>query len=576
MGNYPIHYNSTMRVILLLIVAAAFVSAEQSAHEESAPSMEAPEADLLAVVKELRGYTDGTALQSHGMRIEDHANLIQKARAYKHSFGARNALRAAIRALVSELTSGHNHDRNALNNERNAGHNAIRNASNRGKGVTRRYREKACPTKKAQVEAEAARNSAKSNMNSIKRRKICNLNTSWFDMNIKGAAPKFGGELRNKRDKARADYLRKLAKYNAAVRAYNKAAREHSGAMAAFKATVKAEASNAHAACRNAHKAYEILKKDVASNVSTRKQVYIASKVITCYIDNLSNNGGAKGCADRARRANTSRWNISAPKMNACLSKVALQAQLGPLSWRPSKRNCHANHWNERGIKERATKERQSKERNSKERNNKERSNKERANKEKATKERKKKNDWKSRSCSGMVVRGNAVSYRGYTYRVGAAAHHIGPNTRGIGCDNNWYGKPAHYHVAPDNIDTRTVIKCFYWGTHVGVTAHRSYGTKSYTKGAGFSGNHRYLGRSGNNVKATGCSLRVIFRRHGHHHVHNNQLQCATRTAASNNAGIVYAHVHGGYTMTGGGMNNRYRHWNARSAFEEMMPHGNT
>merc|ERR1712216_4333 len=177
MGNYPIHYNSTMRVILLLIVAAAFVSAEQSAHEESAPSMEAPEADLLAVVKELRGYTDGTALASHGMRIEDHANLIQKARAYKHSFGARNALRAAIRALVSELTSGHNHDRNALNNERNAGHNAIRNASNRGKGVTRRYREKACPTKKAQVEAEAARNSAKSNMNSIKRRKICTSTT---------------------------------------------------------------------------------------------------------------------------------------------------------------------------------------------------------------------------------------------------------------------------------------------------------------------------------------------------------------------------------------------------------------
>merc|ERR1712216_131123 len=204
-------------------------------------------------------------------------------------------------------------------------------------GVTRRYREKACPTKKAQVEAEAARNSAKSNMNSIKRRKICNLNTSWFDMNIKGAAPKFGGELRNKWDKARADYIRKASKYNAAVRAYNKAARAHAGAMAAFHATVKAEASNAHATCRNAHKAYEILKKDVASNVSTRKQVYIASKVITRYIDNLKNNGGAKNCADRARRANTSRWNISAPKMNACLSKVALQAQLGPLSWRPSK-----------------------------------------------------------------------------------------------------------------------------------------------------------------------------------------------------------------------------------------------
>merc|ERR1712093_678670 len=499
MGNYTIHYNSTMRVILLLIVAAAFVSAEQSAHEESAPSMEAPEADLLSVVKELRGYTDGTALASHGMRIEDHANLIQKARAYKHSFGARNALRAAIRALVSELSSGHNHDRNALNNERNAGHNAMRNAVNRGKGVTRRYREKACPTKKAQVEAEAARNSAKNALNSIKRRKVCNLNTSWFDMNIKGAAPKFGGELRNKWDKARADYLRKLSKYDAAVRAYNKAAREHSGAMAAFKATVKAEASNAHAACRNAHKAYEILKKDVASNVSTRKQVYIASKVITCYIDNLKNNGGAKGCADRARRANTSRWNISAPKMNACLSKVALQAQLGPLSWRPSKRNCHANHWNERGIKERSTKERQSKERNSKERANKERANKANEKKKKA-------------SCPGISVSGHIVTYKGKQYRIRPG---YSPQSHSIGCDSGWFGKPAGWVVAPDNGDTQYVTKCLPWSTHVLVMSNgRSYGTKTYTKGRYFGSGK--LSTSGNSVRVTSCSLRVLFTKGGY------------------------------------------------------------
>merc|ERR1712205_194114 len=512
MGELPIHYNSTMRVILLLIVAAAFVSAEQSAHEESAPSMEAPEADLLAVVKELRGYTDGTALASHGMRIEDHANLIQKARAYKHSFGARNALRAAIRALVSELTSGHNHDRNALNNERNAGHNAIRNASNRGKGITRRYREKACPTKKAQVEAEAARNSAKSNMNSIKHRKICNLNTSWFDMNIKGAAPKFGGEIRNKWDKARADYLRKLAKYNAAVRAYNKAAREHSGSMSAFKATVKAEASNAHAACHNAHKAYELLKRDVASNVRTRKQVYIASKVITCYIDNLSNNSGAKNCSDRARRANTSRWNINPSKMNACNSKVALQAQLGPLSWRPSKRNCHANHWNERGIKERSTKERQNKERNNKERANKERSNKERTNK---ANERKKKNNWKTRSCSGMSLRGNGVYYKGYTYRVSGGQS---PNENSIGCDNSYKALPSGYHVAPDSTDSRMMAKCYKWGTHVLVSSNgKAWGSKGYSNGNNFGNN--YLRKSGNSVKASGCSLRVLLRRHGSHNV---------------------------------------------------------
>merc|ERR1711990_372197 len=145
-----------MRVIFLLIAAAVFVSAqtrvgdepEESMFEESAPSMEAPEEDLLSVVKELRQATDGTRFSVHGERIERESNLIQKAKAYKQSFGARNALRAAIRALVSELTSGHNHDRNALNSELNAGRNAINSAKGRGKNVTRLYREKACPTKK--------------------------------------------------------------------------------------------------------------------------------------------------------------------------------------------------------------------------------------------------------------------------------------------------------------------------------------------------------------------------------------------------------------------------------------------
>merc|ERR1711988_1662835 len=155
----------------------------------------------------------------------------------------------------------------------------------------RRYREQACPTKKAQVEAEAVRNSAKSALNTIKRKKICNLGTTWFSMNIRGNAPKFGAELRNKWDKQRAEYVRKLSKYNAAVKAYNKAAREHAAAMSSFKATVRVEATNARSSCHNAHRAYALLAKDVAGNVRTRKQVYIASKVITCYVNNLANNG---------------------------------------------------------------------------------------------------------------------------------------------------------------------------------------------------------------------------------------------------------------------------------------------
>merc|ERR1711998_287587 len=379
---------ATTRTIMKLILVVAFFAALAYANDDiiSSESVEparadlAEEEDLLSAVKKLRAVSDNTPFHVHGMRIEDHANLIQatKAKAYKHSFAARNAIKAAINSLVGELNTGHNHDRNALNQERNNGHNAISNAINRGKGVTRRYREKACPTKKAQVEAEAARNAAKGALNSIKRKKICNLGTTWFSMNIKGNAPKFGAELRNAWDKQRAEFVRKLSKYNAAVKAYNKAAREHAASMSAFKSTVRVEAANTRTSCHNAHRAYALLAKDVASNVRTRKQVYIASKVITCYVNNLTNNGSANGCASRARRANTSRWNITPAKMAPCLSKAALEAQLGPLTWRPSKSNCHTNHWNERGIKERSTKERSTKERNNKERTAKEKTNKER------------------------------------------------------------------------------------------------------------------------------------------------------------------------------------------------------
>merc|ERR1712159_47324 len=165
-------------------------------------------------------------------------------------------IKAAINSLIGELNTGHNHDRNALNNERNAGHNAVSNAINRGKQVTRGYREKSCPTKKAQVEAEAARNAAKNTLNAIKRKKVCNLRTTWFDMGIKNTSPKFGAELRNKWDRERAVYVKKTAVYNAAVRAYNKSSREHAAAMSSFKATTKVEASNVRSACLNAHKAY--------------------------------------------------------------------------------------------------------------------------------------------------------------------------------------------------------------------------------------------------------------------------------------------------------------------------------
>jgi hypothetical protein len=52
-------------------------------------------------------------------------------------------------------------------------------------------------------------------------------------------------------------------------------------------------------------------------------------------------------------------------------------------------------------------------------------------------------------------------------------------------------------------------------------------------------------------------------------------FRCATRVTTSNNAGVIRVGPHSGYTMTGGGMINNYRHWNSRAGFEEMMPEGN-
>merc|ERR1711871_1881721 len=54
-------------------------------------------------------------------------------------------------------------------------------------------------------------------------------------------------------------------------------------------------------------------------------------------------------------------------------------------------------------------------------------------------------------------------------------------------------------------------------------------------------------------------------------------LQCTVRSKHSNHAGVIVPSAPGhGYTMTGGGMNNHYRHFNKISAFEELYPHGNT
>merc|ERR1712093_763435 len=133
--------------------------------------------------------------------------------------------------------------------------------------------------------------------------------------------------------------------------------------MAKFRTSVNLEAANAHNTCKGARGGYAALVREVANNVNTRKQTFIATLVIKCYVNNLTNNGGAKACADKAKRANTNRWNIVAGPLIPCNTKATNQKIFGPMNWKPSSRNCKLKHWHEALHKERTKKEQNAKER---------------------------------------------------------------------------------------------------------------------------------------------------------------------------------------------------------------------
>merc|ERR1711998_415650 len=112
------------------------------------------------------------------------------------------------------------------------------------------------------------------------------------------------------------------------------------GTLASFKTAVSIQAANTLAMCQSAHAEYNTLKGEVASNVDTRKQTFIATLVITCYVDNMTDNSAAKTCADKKRAASTSQWDITPPAMKPCSSKSTNENKYGPLDWTPALNNC--------------------------------------------------------------------------------------------------------------------------------------------------------------------------------------------------------------------------------------------
>merc|ERR1711939_656123 len=284
--------------------------------------------DLKNVVAELKKVAP-EHLQGHVAHMAEHAELLQdgKAKAYAHDFAkSKKAIEAAIEALNNDLDSGHNHDVAALKTAAADNKNHVANTDAKNKRSVHGVRNKACPTKRAEEKADEEKKAAKGAMDGIYNTKICGISTTWRDMDIEKDAPKMGTVLRNK--------------WDAAVKAHQSAINAHAAAMGAFKTALAIQAAATLAACEAAKAEYEILKRDVASNVVTRKQTFVAALVIKCYTDNMTNNAAAKKCADNKRSAYTSKFNINPPGIGACKSKGENSDSYGPASWKPTKANC--------------------------------------------------------------------------------------------------------------------------------------------------------------------------------------------------------------------------------------------
>jgi len=282
-------------------------------------------------------------LQGHVSHMAEHAVLIQEGKesAYAHDFAAsKKAIETALKALNDDLDAGHRHDEAALRTSKDDNTKAINTVDSNNEASVKTVRGKACPTKRAEEAADEAKKKAKTDMDAIYNKKICGISTTWRDMDIEKDTPKMGSVLRNEWDKTRVTYVAAKSKYDASVKAHEDAVNANKASMAAFTTALDIQAAATVTACETAHSEYETLKKDVASNVVTRKQTYIAGLVIKCYVDHMTDNAAAKKCADSNRTASTTKFDINPPSLAACTSKAKNMDTYGPATWLPTADNC--------------------------------------------------------------------------------------------------------------------------------------------------------------------------------------------------------------------------------------------
>jgi len=391
-----------MKIAVFLLAFAALSYASVDIYPEI---YDTPEVELLTseskvqslmdAVKHLHAHTPARYAH-HVATVTKHAMAAiesSKTKAYVHNFrSTQAAIRAALKTLNDELLAGHKHDEAVLKNAKRRHGVSVSSTVGAAKNKVKGYKHKGCPTKRSEENANEKKMKAKKKRDDLGKGKICPLRTTWGDMDVEKAVPKYGSELRNAWDKKRAEWLRHHNAYLSATRVHSSAKTKHDKVMASFRTALNLEASNAKKACDNANAEFETLKRDVASNVATRKQVHISSLVVKCYVDNMTSNSAAKVCADRARKANVSIWNINGGSLAACSSKAAYANSFGPSGWRATKDNC-APHRAEVSQKERAKKEKANKKKEKEEKAREEKKNKalERDQKEKNTKAAEKK-----------------------------------------------------------------------------------------------------------------------------------------------------------------------------------------
>jgi len=331
-------------VLALAAVAIASSHIDEDFSEEYELLQDIPaEEDLMSVVHEMRRFAP-MLLQEHVKVVAHHAELIQdsKAKAYAHDFSkSQAAIKAAIKSLNAELQTGHDHDVKTLKTSQDSGNKIVTDADTAAKIRVREYRDRACPTKRSEEAADSKKQAAKKKMDGIADTNICGgLSTTWGDMDIDKTTAKYGTALRNGWDKVRADYVKARTAHEQATKEHHDAIAAHQRSMAGFTTALGIEAQNVVDTCNAAHKQYDTLVKDVQSNVNMRKQTYVAGLVIQCYVDNITSNSGAKKCADGARGADVSRWNIDGGKLGACASNASNQNNYGPKDWKATTTNC--------------------------------------------------------------------------------------------------------------------------------------------------------------------------------------------------------------------------------------------